>query len=128
MVFFDDKEHNVSDGRRAGATSCLTKEGLTWDKFVQCLTDFEGKKTGSSAASVAKVSAPKPVIPKAKASVRPALIAAAAPNLALPRHQPWMPPWMRPQGSPQRPQLSTIAAQLGWFGPNGAAWAQGNSR
>lgn len=126
MVFFDDKEHNVSDGRKAGATSCLVKEGLSWDKFVQCLKDFEGKKTGSSASSVPEVSAPKPVMPKT--SLATALTAAAAPKIALPRHQAWKPPWMNPQRPQSSPPLSTIAAQRGWFGPNGAAWAQGNSQ
>merc|ERR1712194_373155 len=36
MIFFDDKEHNVRCGRKAGCTSVCTPPGLSWDLFVQC--------------------------------------------------------------------------------------------
>jgi magnesium-dependent phosphatase 1 len=60
MVFFDDKDHNVKDVQRVGVVGrMVTSDGLTWDKFLECLRSFEEKKGGGSG-----VSAPQPIIPK----------------------------------------------------------------
>lgn len=80
MVFFDDKAHNVSDGKKAGVTSCTTAEGLNWDKFVECLRSFEQKKGGTSEA------APRPQA----ALGAPHPLAAFAAGAGGPR--PWRPP------------------------------------
>lgn len=111
MVFFDDKDHNVKDAGRTGVLSHMVpNDGLTWDAFVQCLKDFEQRKTGNSVSSVAH------------AVVAPA-------SSFQPVHTPGgRPQWsarpaMRPragdaQESQYSPELLALAAQMGLVTPN----------
>jgi len=121
--FFDDKDHNVSDGKKAGATSMTTSEGLTWDKFVECLRNLDAKKTG-------KAPAPKVGEPKL-AAASPA--AAAAPNGVVPAtgtpRPGWRPPaWAaRPTGMPAaapgfNPRLAAAALAAQWGLNKGPSW------
>ena len=73
MVFFDDKAHNVSDAKKAGVTSCLTDAGLTWAKFVQCLKQFEQKKTGNAEDVSSQPKAHTPAMPKNTSPAAPKL-------------------------------------------------------
>merc|ERR1712046_357893 len=47
MVFFDNSAYNVRDGESIYVTSCHTPEGLTWEKVVECLTDFSERETAN---------------------------------------------------------------------------------
>lgn len=127
MVFFDDKDHNVKDGRKAGVVSCtVTSEGLTWDKFVQCLRDFEQKRTGNAESSAPLALAPQTVAPKARAAVHKAAWATPGYGAAMPKAQGWRPAWAsRPQAADAQcnPQLAALAAQMGLLGPNGHQWS-----
>merc|ERR1712224_840607 len=72
MVFFDDKANNCFDCRKAGVTSVCTDQGLTWPKFVQCLTDFEAKHTGSTQSTSSSVTAKTPIAAAARSCTAPA--------------------------------------------------------
>jgi magnesium-dependent phosphatase-1 len=116
MVFFDDKDHNVHDGKKVGVTSVTTKDGLNWDKFVECLRNHEAKKTGTEPVPQA---AP---MPKAVITPRP-VVAAPRPVGSVAAHAGWRPAWaVRPQISPPgapafNPRLAAAAfAARGGYG------------
>lgn len=83
MVFFDDKDHNVKCGTKAGCTSVCTPQGLTWDLFVQCCAEFEQKKTGNpECAGAALLEVLAPAKAAALAVVKPALPKGGTPGFA----------------------------------------------
>lgn len=153
MVFFDDKDHNVKDGRRAGTVSCMVaSDGLTWDKFVQCMREFEQKRAGSSQPSMPQSAMPKAMTmsglglsqdlltlaeaqlggassPSGPAMVRSPLPKAAAIRPAAPKAAGWRPQWAgAAAGRPQMAMRPQYDPQ--WNNPQLAAlaaqlgWAQ----
>lgn len=41
MVFLDNMDYNIQDGRSAGVVSCHTPDGLCWKKMTECLVEFD---------------------------------------------------------------------------------------
>jgi len=51
MVFFDNMRYNVQDGEAVQVTSCYTPDGLSWEKVVECLIEFDRRATRRRAGS-----------------------------------------------------------------------------
>jgi len=60
MVFFDNMQYNIDDGEAVDVLSSFTPRGLTWDKFLECLIEFDRR-------AVADRGPPPPV----RSAVRP---------------------------------------------------------
>jgi len=118
MVFFDDKDCNVRDGSRVGATSCTTAEGLSWATFVECLKRFAQKKSGPADSSAPTIAAPKASIPKA-AAPKAVSFAPNAPSWAAVSFAPNAPSWAA-RRPPMAGKVATIAQSMG--GKEGCKW------
>lgn len=49
MVFYDNARFNIVDGEEAGVVSCHTPYGLSWESFVEGLTDFSQRYAPAAA-------------------------------------------------------------------------------
>jgi len=47
MLFFDDKEGRIEEGVRAGVTSIHCPDGLTWERFVTGVREFNARRRRS---------------------------------------------------------------------------------